>query len=289
MTLLSIVIPCYQRHDLLKGCLASLERDGDVIQVILVDDGSEPSLESVFEQNVSSNDRYFRQPNRGRAAALREGLLRADGKYVMLMDSDDEFIPGAIDQVLNDIQRHYHENTVGFVYECINFDSGETIAGLRGAPSSATLLALRADHQVRGDLKEVVLRDVVLKELYPDPKDERRVPTSYIWAGVSSHGHVITRAIPIVRHRYLPGGMTKNIAKLKRENPKWLRQTYFRIAIAPPSCYKSRSFRFFSIVKFYAYGGGRSTAAQIDKLRVNAGWLLNFGAYVLGSLVSKVV
>ncbi|RYF36159.1 MAG: glycosyltransferase family 2 protein [Cytophagaceae bacterium] len=229
MTLLSIVVPCYQRHDMLGDCLASVERAGNEVQIVLVDDGSSPPLEGVFKEHAIGIDKYFRQDNRGRAAALREGLLRAEGEYVMLMDSDDEFILGGIPKILEDIDRSQQQGGIGFVYECADYDSGRVIAGLSSAPAMATLLALRADHNVRGDLKEVVRRSILLEELYPDPLEERRVPTSYIWAGVSRHGPVLIRPYPIVRHRYLPGGMTKTIRQLKRNNPKWLCQTYFLI------------------------------------------------------------
>jgi glycosyltransferase involved in cell wall biosynthesis len=269
---LSIVIPCYERHDLLEACLGSIDRRGEDVQVVLVDDGSEPSLEAVFSRHSISVDLFLRQQNRGRAAALREGLLRAEGNYVLIMDSDDEFIHGAIEKILADIKSDLALEKVGFVYECTEFDSGEVIARLPDS-GERTLLGLRADDGVRGDLKEVVLRQTVLAMIYPDPGCERRVPTSYIWAGVSGYGKVQARSFPVVRHRYLPGGMTKNINALKKQNPKWLLKTYVRIACAPKSSYRSSRYRFLNAVKAMAVVGSCPDAGDLKAMRDSLGVL----------------
>lgn len=267
---LTIVIPCYGRHELLDACLASIDSHDDRVQVVLVDDGSEPCLDGVFAKYARQADVLCRQENRGRAAALREGVLRAENDYVLIMDSDDEFIPGALSTILMDLAGQKPAGSTGFVYECTHYDSGEVIACLPDS-SAMTLLGLRADAGVRGDLKEVIRRDMVMKSLYPDPGRERRVPTSYIWAGVSMDGAVVARHRPVVRHRYLPGGMTKSIRQLKRDNPFWLCKTYTRVATANATVYRSRRFRMENAVKALSLKGAYPDAEELALLKTRLG------------------
>lgn len=285
---LSVVIPCFGRHQLIQECLRSVDpTDRAELQIVLVDDGSTPPLEPVVQQLMAGHDLVLRQENRGRASALREGILRASGHHVMLMDSDDEFIPGMLDVVLADIGSPSPADVVGYVYDCNGYHDDLPIGRL---PSdiTATLLGLRADHGVQGDLKEVVETLVVREALYPDPGKERRVPTSYIWAGVSMRGLVMSRSQAIVRHRYLNDGMTRSIRELKKENPYWLARTYHRIACAPRGTYRSRWFRFTYAAKALSVDGAELTRAHAGQLRESLG-VIGYIAARISAMILRVV
>lgn len=283
--LLSIVIPCLDRHEMLLACLGSIDsRDEGEIEIVVVDDGSDPPLAPVLGALLREGDQLLRQANRGRAVALRAGLLASRGAYVMAMDSDDEFIPGVLGQVLADIRGGTSEGQVGFVYECRHFDDDGSFARLPDG-TRATLLGLRADLGVKGDLKEVIQSFHVKACLYPDPGVERRVPTSYIWGRVSTAGHVLTRPTALVRHRYLGGGMTRSIARLKRESPYWLARTYLVAATAPASVYRSRSFRIRNAIKTFSVGNARLEDAEIRQLRSSLGSV----AFCFSALAGRVI
>jgi len=285
MSLLAVVIPCFNRHEMVAACISSIlgaARSCDV-EVVLVDDGSDPPLGEVLSSTLRERDVVITQTNRGRASALRHGLLACSSEFVMIMDSDDEMIEGAIDRILADIDE-LKADFVGLVYETVEYDTGRSISTLPHVPS-ATLLELRADFRVKGDLKEVVRVDVVRSSLYSDPSPERRVPTSYIWAGVSSAGKV--RVIPhaVVRHRYLPGGMTRSIATLKRNNPNWLARTYYKTATAAPTAYKSRWFRLQNSAKALSVAGNPLLSEEVGKMARMLGPLGFFIAYCLGLII----
>lgn len=195
---------------------------------------------------------------------MREALLRCEGQYVLIMDSDDEFLPGAIDLILADLAAM--EGGIGLVYECEDFDSRNPIGRLPDKVAT-NLLSLRADLGVAGDLKEVMDREIALNALYPDPGEERRVPTSYIWAGTAGKGAVFTRGVPVVRHRYLATGMTRNLGELKKRNPYWLTRTYLRIATAPRQAYQSRIYRLKRAAMALAAPGGCLSHAERGTLR----------------------
>lgn len=88
----SIVIPTYNRPERLLQCLQSITRldfPTDLFEVVVVDDGSEPSLDSVvtlFEANLPL--RFIRQSNAGPAHARNTGAAAASGEYLVFTDDD---------------------------------------------------------------------------------------------------------------------------------------------------------------------------------------------------------
>jgi glycosyltransferase involved in cell wall biosynthesis len=88
----SVIIPTYSRPERLAACLQSLthlQYLRDRFEVIVVDDGSEPPVDSVV---VFFSDRLdlvlLRQPNSGPAAARNTGAAQAKGKFLAFTDDD---------------------------------------------------------------------------------------------------------------------------------------------------------------------------------------------------------
>lgn len=90
----SVIIPVYNRTDLLKRAVGSvLRQDFDDFEVLVVDDGSVVDIRSIVEAFSDTRIRYHRQPNRGASAARNAGIDRARGDYVAFLDSDDVYLP----------------------------------------------------------------------------------------------------------------------------------------------------------------------------------------------------
>ncbi len=94
--LVSVVIPTYKRAQLLRKAILSAlaqERAGDLfdMEIIVVDDCSPDETPQVAAE--FRNIQYVRLPeNRGASGARNAGIKRAKGKYVALLDDDDEFL-----------------------------------------------------------------------------------------------------------------------------------------------------------------------------------------------------
>jgi glycosyltransferase involved in cell wall biosynthesis len=94
----SVVIPAYNRLDLLRPVLEGFARQTDVapFELIVVDDGSLPPVRELFDELVEAlgapaNWRLIEhERNRGRGAALNSGLDAATGDVVIFCDSDIE-------------------------------------------------------------------------------------------------------------------------------------------------------------------------------------------------------
>lgn len=96
---LSVVVPTYNRSQVLRVCLRALAAQTlppERFEVLVVDDGSTDDTEAVvrsFEGMLSVH--HLRQPaNRGRAAARNLGIGKATGDVVVFVDSDVFPVPG---------------------------------------------------------------------------------------------------------------------------------------------------------------------------------------------------
>ena len=97
MKSLSLVIPAYGAGDLLgrilahvPGLSAAATRCGfELIETIVVDDGSQPPIENVATDSVPPV-RLLRNPeNRGKGFSVRRGALEAKGDWVLMSDVDE--------------------------------------------------------------------------------------------------------------------------------------------------------------------------------------------------------
>jgi glycosyltransferase involved in cell wall biosynthesis len=95
MSVVSIVVPCYNQGHFLGETLASaLAQVGADLDVIVVDDGSTDSTPEVAA--AARGVRYVRQDNAGLPAARNTGLRESKGDTVVFLDSDDRLLPGAV-------------------------------------------------------------------------------------------------------------------------------------------------------------------------------------------------
>ena len=89
---MSVVIPTYNRKDMLMKCLAALEKQTVLpseFEVVIVDDGSTDGTEEMLAAHRSSFPiEFYRQTNQGPGAARNLGLTRTRGELVLFIGDD---------------------------------------------------------------------------------------------------------------------------------------------------------------------------------------------------------
>ena len=96
MTKVSVIIPTYNRGDVVLRALRSVFAQGhSVDQVIVVDDGSTDDTIERIERNFSGVELIV-QANHGVSYARNRGIERARNEWLAFLDSDDEWLPGKI-------------------------------------------------------------------------------------------------------------------------------------------------------------------------------------------------
>jgi len=106
---LSVVVPAFREADRIAATideirreLATVARDGG-LEVVVVDDGSDDATATVA--SAAGADQVLRQePNRGKGAAVRAGMLAARGRTVAFTDADLAYAPAQILALLDGVE-----------------------------------------------------------------------------------------------------------------------------------------------------------------------------------------
>ncbi len=91
---LSVVIPCYNVEKYIDKCLSSFsdERFAGLLDVMIVNDGSQDSTEDIARRYAEAHPDIFRlinKENGGHGSAVNTGIENARGRYFRIVDGDD--------------------------------------------------------------------------------------------------------------------------------------------------------------------------------------------------------
>ena len=113
----SVIIPTYNRKNLLKRALHSVSNQTFVPkEIIVVDDGSSDGTKDWVLERFP-DVRYIYQDNSGVSSARNSGIKEAIGSWIAFLDSDDEWMSNKLEQqkgVINSIQEAWlcHTNEI---------------------------------------------------------------------------------------------------------------------------------------------------------------------------------
>jgi len=102
----SIVIPTYNRAHIVSRAIESvLTQTLSDLEVLVIDDGSKDSTETVVKSIDDSRIRYFRKENGGPASARNFALPEVNGTYLAFLDSDDYWPGDYLEVMLSQLGR----------------------------------------------------------------------------------------------------------------------------------------------------------------------------------------
>lgn len=114
--LFSVIIPVYNVENYLEECLNSiLKQTFKDFEIILINDGAKDSSGLICEKyNANYNNIiYLTQENMGVAAARNNGLLVANGNYIIFIDSDDYlFYDNAFEEIADLLKQNNYPDTI---------------------------------------------------------------------------------------------------------------------------------------------------------------------------------
>jgi len=112
---LSIIIVNYNTRDLLKSCLRSVFKNKDKLklEVIVVDNGSTDGSPEMVKKESPRVRLIENEENLGFAKAVNQGIKRAKGEYILLLNSDVIMKSGALREMLNFAERHPLAGIIG--------------------------------------------------------------------------------------------------------------------------------------------------------------------------------
>lgn len=102
MELITVIVPVYKAEEFLERCVVSIiKQTYSNLEIILVDDGSTDNSPNICDKwaKIDSRITVIHQHNSGVSVARNVGILHANGKYIMMLDSDDYMCSEAIESM----------------------------------------------------------------------------------------------------------------------------------------------------------------------------------------------
>jgi hypothetical protein len=179
----SVVVPTYQRRELVKRAVASvLSQTFRDFELIVVDDGSTEGTGEALSR-LEDRLRYVWQENRGVAAARNVGLGLARGSIVAFLDSDSRWLPDHLTTVTEALEQH-----PGAVLAFSPPDSrSRPLAGSGRARLSEPLPRLLVGNYV-GNLSSVAVRRDALREVGGFDERLRLTEDADLWLRLAVRG-----------------------------------------------------------------------------------------------------
>jgi len=102
----SVVMPVYNEAATVANVIGVVLQQPSVQELIIVDDCSQDGSWEVLQKTAPTDLRikiFRHNANRGKGAALRTGILKAEASIVLIQDADLEYDPGEYEKLLHPI------------------------------------------------------------------------------------------------------------------------------------------------------------------------------------------
>jgi glycosyltransferase involved in cell wall biosynthesis len=113
----SVIIPAYNEEASILEVLQAVERQQTAecrYEVIVVDDGSKDRTVELVKSRPDLHSHLVVQPqNRGKGAAVKAGLAKATGEYVLIQDADLEYDPADYAKLIGPLDRGQADMVMG--------------------------------------------------------------------------------------------------------------------------------------------------------------------------------
>jgi len=123
----SLVVPTFNRHELLRHTLESLRRQTWTdFEVLVLDDGSQPPVQSIVNELGDSRFRVRRyEDNRHPADILEDSLDEIRGEYFICVEDDNGLVPSALERAAAVLKRQPQIEILGNNFLHYNHSTGE--------------------------------------------------------------------------------------------------------------------------------------------------------------------
>ena len=221
---LSIVTPTYNRAALLARCYDSLAAQScKDYEWIVVDDGSSDDTQQIIQKLQETEDgfpiQYIKKDNGGKHTALNASHPYLNGKYVLILDSDDLLKPDAVETVLREWKVYESQDEIGILIFLRETPDNKLCAYVKDERTPVDLLHYPRIHVVSTDCCEVLRTELFTNHPFPVFPGERFLGETALWYRVGAEKKVVYINTPVYVCEYLEGGLTRSGRSMRVKNP----------------------------------------------------------------------
>lgn len=100
--MITVVVPLYNKAGSIGHTIQTvLNQTFQDFEIVIVDDGSTDASVAEVQKFNDPRIRIISQANAGVSAARNRGIAEAKGEYVALLDADDRWMPGYLDEQMS--------------------------------------------------------------------------------------------------------------------------------------------------------------------------------------------
>lgn len=232
--MLSIITPVYNRVECMNRLHSMLckQTDSD-FEWIIIDDGSTDCLGNLVKSWKSNFKVVYQwKTNGGKATAVNVGLALAEGENIVVLDSDDEPLIKAVEEIRKTMAR-LDEDSVGAGF--LICDRNGNVLGNRIKPDfqKMTILDAYAKKGFSGDKWFVFKARQYKQYRFPICDSELLVPEGTVYNRMSRDGMPVVFVDKcLLIAEYLGDGYSENIVVMKRNSPCGFFRFYYENLIS---------------------------------------------------------
>ncbi|MDE1330732.1 glycosyltransferase family 2 protein [Vibrio aestuarianus] len=213
---LSIITATYNRAHYLERLANSIIEQSSsalsMIEWIVIDDGSQDETKSLVHRLINKYQhllsiQYEFQANQGKHSAINTGVGLCRGEYVMIIDSDDLLVSGALERLIKDVSESQSVVTA-FLY------------GNNQHQFAQSYYDVNEYLGLKGDKALVFRKHVLQSHPFPVFKHERFVTESVVWNRIMDAEPIHCINVTVTTGAYLTDGLSSQYLSLLSNNPR---------------------------------------------------------------------
>jgi glycosyltransferase involved in cell wall biosynthesis len=234
---ITVFTPTYNRAHTLARVFNSLtKQESALFEWLVVDDGSTDDSIAVLERSAklaAFDVRVIRQPNGGKHRAHNTAVKQAKGELILILDSDDELVPGAVEDIWAEwcaIPNSERAAFAGLIGHSID-DEGHLVGALFSAtPLDGRFIELVANNSIVGEKLPCYRTDLLQRFPFPElPGNNAYVPEGTVWVEIGSRYKLrcVNRVLRIYHRNAADKDAIMNRGVLSKRNA-WGVMRYFQ-------------------------------------------------------------
>lgn len=220
----TIFTPTYNRAYSISKLYDSLLKQTDKnFEWVIVDDGSTDNTKDlVYEwiKNGRIKIQYFKQKNGGKHRAINRGLELSKGELFFIVDSDDWLSENAIERIYSHYEQIKGDELFAGICGLRVYSNGQRIGGEQEfGILDCNALDFRYKYNIKGDMSEVFITDILRQYKFPEIEGETFCPESLVWNRIAQKYNMRYFYEKIYYCEYLPDGLSAKNMKIRANSP----------------------------------------------------------------------